>query len=60
MSLRGIVSGALLLIALEVIVSSEASATRFGQMLTGVGTLTRHLLSPTVPAIPDLTGNNDS
>jgi hypothetical protein len=56
-SWRGIFTGALALIALEAIVRSDASATRFGSLLTGVGALTRAVMSPAVPAIPDLSGN---
>lgn len=54
MSARGIVSGALLLIALEAVVRSDASAGRLGQLLNGVGGIVRKAMSPTVPAIPDL------
>jgi hypothetical protein len=39
---------------LEVAVSSQAAAGRVGGLLTAVSGLISHVLSPTVPAIPDL------
>lgn len=54
MSARGFVSGALLLIALEAVVRTDASAGRLGSLLAGVGSLVRSAMSPNVPAIPDL------
>ena len=54
MSWRGVFTGALALIALEVLLRSEESVGRFGQMLEGVGDLARRFLSPTVPAIPNV------
>lgn len=39
---------------LEAVVSSDQSAGRVGDFLQGVGTVVEHVLSPTVPAIPDL------
>lgn len=51
---RAIFAGGLVLAGLQVVVSSEASANRFGGLLTGVGAIARHFLSPFEPAIPDL------
>lgn len=59
MSWRGIFSGALALIALEAIVRTDASAQRFGGLLSTIGSLTRSAMSPLVPAIPDLAGTQD-
>lgn len=60
MRLRSILAGALALVALEAVVSTPAAAGRFGSMLTGTGKLVRHLLDPSVPAIPDVTGAGTS
>lgn len=57
MSWRGIFTGALALIALETIVRTDASAQRFGGLLSTVGSLARSAMSPAVPAIPDLSGS---
>jgi hypothetical protein len=51
---RGVVSGALALIALQVVTSSDQAAGRVGGMLGAVGKLVRHVIDPAVPAIPDL------
>lgn len=47
-------AGMLSLAVLEAVVSSDQAAGRFGGLLKSVGTVIEHLLSPTVPAIPDL------
>jgi len=39
---------------LDAAVSSQQAAGRVGGLLTGVATVIEHVLSPTVPAIPDL------
>lgn len=49
-------SGALALIALEAVIRTDASAGRIGSLLTGLATITRRVMSPAVPAIPDLAG----
>lgn len=53
-SLRGIFAGALLLIALEAVVRTNKSADRFGQLLETIAGGTERVLSPAIPAIPDL------
>lgn len=60
MSWRGIFTGALVLIGLEVVTSSGQAAERFGGLFTGAATLVSHLLDPTVPAIPDLRPSSSS
>lgn len=52
--LRGAFSGVLLLAALQAVVSSSGSADRFGGLVKGIDSITRHALSPFEPAIPDL------
>lgn len=54
MSWRGIFSGALVLIALEAVVRTDRSADRFGSMFTAVAAVVDRVMSPEVPAIPDL------
>lgn len=54
---RGVVSGALALIALQAVTSSDQAAGRVGGMLAAVGKLVRHVVDPAVPAIPDLSGS---
>lgn len=54
MSWRGVFTGALMLIGLEVVISSGQAADRFGGIFTAIATVVEHLLDPTVPAIPDL------
>ncbi len=56
MSWRGLFTGALTLVALQAVVSSNAAAGRVGDMLEHVADLARRLLDPSVPAIPDLAG----
>lgn len=51
---RSIFVGALALAGLQAIVSTDAAAKRFGGLLTGIGDVARHFLSPYEPAIPDL------
>lgn len=55
--MRGLFAGALALIALEVAVSTPAAAGRVGGLLGGAAALVRHLLDPTVPLIPDHSGD---
>lgn len=54
MTWRGVFTGALALIALQAVVSSNQSAERFGGLLTDIGDIVRAVVSPAVPAIPDL------
>lgn len=49
-----VLSGVLGLALLEAAVSSNAAAGRVGQLLDGIASVFSHVLSPTVPAIPDL------
>jgi hypothetical protein len=49
-----IVSGVLGLALLEASLSSPAAAGRVGQLLDGIASVIAHVLSPAVPAIPDL------
>lgn len=51
---RTIFAGMLGLALLDATVSSNDAAGRAGGLLDSVGTVIEHLLSPTVPAIPDL------
>lgn len=59
MSWRGFFTGALALIALEAVVRTDESAGRFGQLIEALGDLARKFLSPTVEAIPNLSGGGD-
>ena len=54
MTWRGAFSGALLLIALEAVLRSNQSADRFGGLITGLAEIAERVISPAVPAIPDL------
>ncbi len=54
--LRSIFAGILALAALEAVVSSGAAADRFGGLVKGAAAVIRYVLDPTVPAIPDLSG----
>lgn len=56
MSWRGVFSGVLALVALEAIVRTNASATRFGAMFTALGSAAEWFMSPSVPGIPDIAG----
>lgn len=49
-----ILSGVLGLALLEAALSSTDASGRIGQLLNGVAGLVSHVLSPAVPAIPDL------
>jgi hypothetical protein len=51
---RTALAGMLGLALLEAAVSSQQAAGRAGSLLTGVAKVVDHVLSPTVPAIPDL------
>jgi hypothetical protein len=44
----------LALALLEAATSSKAAAGRVGQLLDGIASIVSHVLSPMVPAIPDL------
>lgn len=57
--MRGVLTAVLALIALEAVVKSNASATRFGQLFTSTAGILQHILDPTVPAIPDLTASSN-
>jgi hypothetical protein len=54
MRLGPILSGVLGLALLEASLSSDGASTRVGQLLDGIASIVSHVLSPTVPAIPDL------
>lgn len=54
MRLQPILTGVLALAFLEAALSSDAASGRVGQLFEGVAGLIAHVLSPTVPAIPDL------
>lgn len=54
MSIRGIVSGALLLILLETIVRNDVNAGRFGSVFTLAASGVQWLVSADVPGVPDL------
>lgn len=56
MSWRGVFSGVLALVALEAVLRSEQSAARFGGIFKDIGALAEHIISPAVPAIPDIAG----
>lgn len=53
-ALRSAAVGALSLITLEVVVSSNASAARVGTAATQLASVVQRVVSPTVAAIPDL------
>lgn len=53
---RGVFAGALALIALEAVLRTDASADRAGGLLVSVAGVVERILSPAVPAIPDLAG----
>ena len=55
MTFRGILSGSLALILLEAVLRSTESADRAGGLLVSIGNVVEAVLSPAVPAIPDLT-----
>ena len=57
MSWRGVLTGALALIAHEALVRTPASADRFGGIFTGIASLVERIMSPAVAAIPDLSGS---
>ncbi|MFT3871034.1 MAG: hypothetical protein QM714_12535 [Nocardioides sp.] len=56
MSWRGVFAGVLVLVALEAVLRTNASANRFGAMLSSVAGGIEWLMDPSVPAIPDLAG----
>lgn len=51
---RTVFAGMLALALLDTAISSQAAANRTGALFTSVSAVFAHLLSPTVPAIPDL------
>jgi hypothetical protein len=53
-AVRTALAGMIGLALLDASVSSQAAAGRVGGLLTAVATVIEHVLSPTVPAIPDL------
>jgi len=53
-ALGGFVSGVIGLSLLEAVVSSSQASDRASGVFTGAASLLRHLVSPEVPAIPDL------
>lgn len=60
MRAQPIISGVLGLALLEAALSSTEAAGRVGQLLDGVASVIAHVLSPTVPAIPDLRHKADA
>ena len=54
--MRGALTAALLLIGLQVVLTSATAAGRVGGALDAAGKVTGYLLDPTVPGIPDLVG----
>ncbi len=60
MSWRGLFTGALALIALQAVLSTNQAAGRVGDMLDHLADLTRRAIDPSVPAIPDLRGGGSS
>lgn len=53
MSVRGVLMGALTLVALQVFVSNSAAYGSVGGMFDWAASAARRFLDPTVPAIPD-------
>lgn len=51
---QGLVAGVLGLALLDAAVSTQGAADRVGGLLGAVAKVIEHILSPTVPAIPDL------
>ena len=51
-------TGALALVALQAVLSSDRSAGRVGDMFSHVADLARRALDPSVAAIPDLRGGS--
>lgn len=49
-----VLSGVLALSLLEAATSSKKAAGRVGDLLDGIASVISHVLSPSVPAIPDL------
>jgi hypothetical protein len=58
--MRGILAGALALIALEVLVSNRTAAGAVGGVFDLVARAARGFLSPDVPAIPDRSSSSSS
>jgi hypothetical protein len=54
---RGFLAGVIVLVGMEVVLHTADSASRFGQIFTSIGTIAQHILDPSIPAIPDLTGS---
>lgn len=54
MRFQTVLAGVFGLAVLEAALSSDKAAGRVGQLLDAVATVISHVLSPTVPAIPDL------
>lgn len=52
--MRGFLLAAITLAVLEAAVSTQGAATRAGTILALPGTIARYVISPTVPAIPEL------
>jgi hypothetical protein len=53
-AVRGALGGALSLIALQTVVSTDASATRLGGLFSGIASIVDRGLNPSVALIPDL------
>jgi hypothetical protein len=53
MRVAPVLGGVLALALLEAAVSTDGAAGRVGQLLDGFASVVSHVLSPTVPAIPD-------
>lgn len=52
--MRGFLSAALVLVALQAALSSDEATTRVGKLVGQVADLSRRLIDPSVAAIPDL------
>jgi hypothetical protein len=55
MRVRSVLAGALALIVLEIVVTSEQASGRVGGFFAGVAAITNWFLDPGVPGIPDRT-----
>lgn len=54
MSWRGLLSGSLVLVALQAALSSDEATGRVGRMFGTLADMSRRLIDPSVAAIPDL------
>jgi len=56
----GLTTGFIALTALEAVLSSKASAGRVGGIFTSVNAVFQHIADPTIPLLPDRSGNSGS